>query len=228
MLPTAPDRVLALDIGGTKLAAGVVAADGTVCSFESMPTRVERGPEPVMASLVGLARRVLVAAGTGPGELAAAGISCGGPLDPVKGVVYGPPPNLPGWSDVPVVDLVSRRLRSAHRAGKRRQRGGAGREPVRPVVCVVVGLRAPYRPASAADWSSTGSCSTVPSAMAASPDTHRSTGVDAGAPCGAVGCAEAYVSGTSIAARTREAVTASMAAGELPPSSPSPAGASRT
>ncbi len=37
-------------------------------------------------------------------------------------------------------------------------------------------------------------------------------------PCGAVGCAEAYVSGTSIAARTREAVTASMAAGELPPS----------
>ena len=36
------------------------------------------------------------------------GISCGGPLDAEKGIVQSPP-NLPGWDDVPVADMVSAR-----------------------------------------------------------------------------------------------------------------------
>ena len=37
--------VLGLDIGGTKLAAGVVAPDGSVRGFVVAPTRAERGPD---------------------------------------------------------------------------------------------------------------------------------------------------------------------------------------
>ena len=32
------------------------------------------------------------------------GISCGGPLDSEKGIIYSPP-NLPGWDSVPIVDI---------------------------------------------------------------------------------------------------------------------------
>ncbi|MDD7201408.1 MAG: ROK family protein [Sphaerochaetaceae bacterium] len=39
----------------------------------------------------------------------AVGISCGGPLDGGKGIIYSPP-NLPGWDDVPIVDYVSSSL----------------------------------------------------------------------------------------------------------------------
>ncbi len=32
------------------------------------------------------------------------GISCGGPLDSEKGIIYSPP-NLPGWDSVPIVKI---------------------------------------------------------------------------------------------------------------------------
>jgi len=91
-------RVLALDIGGTKLAAGVVGCDGTVESFARMPTDVTRGPDAIMRSLLELADEAMSSAEVTPDDIASAGISCGGPLDAATGVVYGPPPNLPGWA----------------------------------------------------------------------------------------------------------------------------------
>ena len=41
------------------------------------------------------------------------GIVCGGPLDEQNGVIQSPP-NLPGWSSVPIVDLLSDGERRAH------------------------------------------------------------------------------------------------------------------
>ena len=38
-------------------------------------------------------------------ELMGIGISCGGPLDSGKGLIQCPP-NLPGWDDVPIVDML--------------------------------------------------------------------------------------------------------------------------
>ena len=37
-------------------------------------------------------------------KLVKIGISCGGPLDSKKGIIKSPP-NLPGWDDIPIVDL---------------------------------------------------------------------------------------------------------------------------
>jgi glucokinase len=36
------------------------------------------------------------------------GISCGGPLDSAKGMIYSPP-NLPGWNNVPIVEIFSKK-----------------------------------------------------------------------------------------------------------------------
>jgi glucokinase len=100
------NHVLALDIGGTKLAAGVMSRAGEVRSFVRTPTRVEEGPDKVIERLLDLGHEALAAAGHGQADMAAIGIGCGGPLDPVTGRVQGPP-GLPHWDDVPIVDLVS-------------------------------------------------------------------------------------------------------------------------
>jgi glucokinase len=51
--PTGPpepdDLVLGLDVGGTKLAAGVVGGDGRVLSLRIAPSRVEGGPSVMIA-----------------------------------------------------------------------------------------------------------------------------------------------------------------------------------
>ena len=44
-------------------------------------------------------------------EISAIGISCGGPLDSERGIVMSPP-NLPGWDNIPIVDMVKRDTRS--------------------------------------------------------------------------------------------------------------------
>jgi glucokinase len=114
--------VLALDIGGTKLAAGVVDAAGTVHSFVAAPSEPERGPDDGLARLFELGRQAVAEAGaeigstgmgstgmgsTGMGStgIGAVGIGCGGPLDSERGVLLSPL-HLPGWRDVPVVELA--------------------------------------------------------------------------------------------------------------------------
>lgn len=102
--------VLGLDIGGTKLAVGVVVPDGAVAGFLVAPTRRDDGPSAVINRLFALGRRAIeVARGEGalgPDQgIAAVGISCGGPFDALRGVLTGPL-HLPGWVDVPIVDLT--------------------------------------------------------------------------------------------------------------------------
>lgn len=41
------------------------------------------------------------------GNLAKIGISCGGPLDSEKGIIYSPP-NLPGWDSVPIIEIFEK------------------------------------------------------------------------------------------------------------------------
>lgn len=102
--PVVPDPVLALDIGGTKLAVGVVSPDGQVHGLCIAPTRSERGPGPVIDQLFQMGRDAMTAAGLGP--VAAVGISCGGPLDSDSGRLESPP-HLPGWIDIPIGPMAS-------------------------------------------------------------------------------------------------------------------------
>ena len=91
------DHVLAVDIGGTKIAVGVVDRAGRSVRQAVRPTR-----EPVVAAL-----RDAVTA-VGPGPVAAVGLSCAGPVDAGSGTVS--PINIPSWRDFPlrarIADLV--------------------------------------------------------------------------------------------------------------------------
>jgi glucokinase len=106
---TADDLVLGLDVGGTKLAAGVVAGDGRVLSMQVAPSRVEEGPDAMIERHLDLGRTAVAAAGVPWEQVRAIGIACGGPLDPFRGVIQSPP-GLPGWDDVPLVATVEAAL----------------------------------------------------------------------------------------------------------------------
>lgn len=100
------DLVLGLDIGGTKLAAGVVSPGGQTLSLVRTPTPDPSGPwQAGVAELIRVARRAISAANVAIDDLAAIGIGSGGPLDAANGIVMRPP-NLQGWHDVPIAQLI--------------------------------------------------------------------------------------------------------------------------
>ena len=93
--------VIGIDIGGTKLATVVADSTGHILSKVRKPTLAEKGPEYALQLLFDMVHETVELAGLAVGEIAAIGVSCGGPLDTKTGVVYSPP-NLPGWDALPL------------------------------------------------------------------------------------------------------------------------------
>ena len=91
--------VLAVDVGGTKLAAGLVV-DGELVQAGRAPTPVSDDAEEVFASLVGLVDRL-----DGARDVAAAGVGCGGPMRWPQGEVS--PLNIPAWRGFPLRERVA-------------------------------------------------------------------------------------------------------------------------
>jgi glucokinase len=98
--------VLALDVGGTKLAAGVLSPDGTLHGLLIEPTPLSEGPDACLKRLILLGERAVAAAGLRPPLVGAVGISCGGPLDTATGVLLSPV-HLPGWANIPIADIMA-------------------------------------------------------------------------------------------------------------------------
>lgn len=96
---------IGIDIGGTSMKLGLVAADGTVLAREGLSTQSGENSAAIVETL---ARAIGTLAEKAPrGETAAfIGIGCAGLIDVEHGVV-GLSPNLPSWRDVPLRDLLS-------------------------------------------------------------------------------------------------------------------------
>jgi glucokinase len=101
--PATPETVVAIDIGGTKLAVGVVARDGSISARDVVPT-------PVGTDADGLFDAVASAAETLPGvrDAAAIGVGCGGPMRG-DGVAVSPL-NIPAWRDFPLKARLAERF----------------------------------------------------------------------------------------------------------------------
>ncbi len=96
--------LLGIDIGGTKSAAVIGDADGAVLARVSALTPPGSWQE-AYALLLDLVHQVCRTHGAALTEIAAAGVSCGGPLNSRTGIVHAPP-NLPHWVDVPLKALL--------------------------------------------------------------------------------------------------------------------------
>lgn len=90
---------LAVDIGGTKLAVGLVDVSGTIVWQDRIRTPVATDPEAlfrVVADLVAIAARAAAAMG----DVAACGVGCGGPMS--AGGESVSPLNIPAWRGFPL------------------------------------------------------------------------------------------------------------------------------
>lgn len=98
---------IGIDIGGTKCAVIAGTEDMEILKRISFPTETQKGPDHAINLLLDSASEIC--GKLGPDGLKAIGISCGGPLDSVKGVVQSPP-NLPLWDNIPIVKLFEDRF----------------------------------------------------------------------------------------------------------------------
>ncbi len=103
-------NLIGIDIGGTKCAVVLAAETGVgapeVVSKRSFPT-CAGNPRKTIEKITASAREILAESGMEASGVSAFGISCGGPLDSAHGAVMSPP-NLPGWDNIPIVDIVER------------------------------------------------------------------------------------------------------------------------
>jgi glucokinase len=101
--------VIGIDLGATKILAGVVAADGEILGTAKRATKAQAGPDAVVDRIVKTVREAADAADVDLEALAAIGSGAPGPLDPDRGIVLHTP-NMPGWDNVPLASLLSERL----------------------------------------------------------------------------------------------------------------------
>ncbi len=87
---------LAIDIGGTKMAAALVSVSGEILTSRKVATPTTKDPEETFSTLIGLIDVV--------GRGALVGVGCGGPMDETT----VSPLNIPAWRHFPLAS----RLRS--------------------------------------------------------------------------------------------------------------------
>ena len=95
--------VLGVDVGGTKIATGLVNERAEVSSAHSIPTLANEGFNVSIGQLWRAIEQSLTA------KVTAIGICAPGPLNPKTGVILNPP-NLPGWCDIPLEKLARERF----------------------------------------------------------------------------------------------------------------------
>jgi glucokinase len=91
-----------VDIGGTKVAAGLVNARGEISSHQRVPMVSNSSAEAGLRAVLSAIAEVLP---SGASELSGIGICAPGPLDPKTGIILNPP-NVPCWRDFPLADAV--------------------------------------------------------------------------------------------------------------------------
>ena len=97
--------LVGIDLGGTKIAAGLVDRTGTVMHRMSLPTPRE-GRDAVISALV---ETVVELAGRSPRPVAAVGIGAPGVVDREAGRVRSATATLPGWGDTLLRDEMQHR-----------------------------------------------------------------------------------------------------------------------
>jgi glucokinase len=206
--------ILAADIGGSKLAAGVVRDDGTISGHLSVPTPRGNDGEALYGLVMGLLREALSETGLADSAVRAIGIGCGGPMRYPEGAVS--PLNIPAWRDFPLRARLEADFQApavvdndakAFALGEYWVGSGRGSRCLLAMV-VSTGVGGGIVQAGRLIDGARGNAGHIGHVLAY-PNGPR-------CPCGARGCVEAVASGTSLAAEARSAMEAGEAS-RLPP-----------
>ncbi|MBN8735425.1 MAG: ROK family protein [Xanthomonadales bacterium] len=131
----------AIDIGGTKIAAGIVDFNGQLMAYRETPTAANEGFAAAMDRIHAMLND---ASHNADAELLGIGIGCTGPVDPRSGTI-GEVEFLPGWKDRNPVQYLAEKFElrvamenDADAAALAEAEWGAGRNK-RSLICVMVG-----------------------------------------------------------------------------------------
>lgn len=101
-------RIIGVDLGGTRVRAVLSSGTGQILARAEMPTQAEMGLDHVLSNIKRTIRRVEELADYT--NLVGLAVGAPGPLNPYTGVVYSPP-NLPGWNNVPLREILEKSTR---------------------------------------------------------------------------------------------------------------------
>jgi glucokinase len=100
--PNDSGRVLGVDIGGTKIAVGIVDNDGKILAQTRKPMVANGTAEAALQAVIAAIDTLMYTE-----QIQKIGICAPGPLDPRTGVILNPP-NLPCWRNFPLAEKIAR------------------------------------------------------------------------------------------------------------------------
>lgn len=101
-------KIIGVDLGGTRVRAVLSSGTGQILARAEMPTQADLGLDHVLSNIKLTINRVMKLADFS--NLVGLAVGAPGPLNPFTGVVYSPP-NLPGWSNVPLTAILEKATR---------------------------------------------------------------------------------------------------------------------
>jgi glucokinase len=101
--------IIGIDVGGTKVAGGLVDKKGRLDKTVTLPTKADEGFETSFGQVMTVIKRLVSQAG-GNDHVKGIGICSPGPLNPRTGLVINPP-NLPGWTNIKFTERVEKEFR---------------------------------------------------------------------------------------------------------------------
>ena len=104
--------IVGVDLGGTNIVSLLMNEKGEVLERDARLTLAKEGRERTISQITGSVSAVLERGrklGISPDSLLGVGIGSPGPLNTKKGVIHFAP-NLPGWREVPLVEILTQKL----------------------------------------------------------------------------------------------------------------------
>ncbi|MDH7481435.1 MAG: ROK family protein [Armatimonadota bacterium] len=98
---------IGIDIGGTKIAGGLVTRQGNVIRLLERPTNAAEGGKAVMERVAELIAELVSSSSAGVEGI---GVATGGQINPETGVVFSATPLLPGWVGMPIKGILEGRF----------------------------------------------------------------------------------------------------------------------
>ena len=97
------DYIVGIDLGGTRMRAALLDHALNIVRRQEIPTLAEQGLDATIDRMKELVQQILP--DDPDADIAGIGISAPGPVNPKAGLLVAPP-NLAGWHNVPLVDLL--------------------------------------------------------------------------------------------------------------------------
>ena len=104
-----PNHAIGVDVGGTKITAGVVDASAQVVSRYSVRSHAGRPPDEVIEAILEATEAALSTEGLERRAIAGVGVGFAGHVNGAQGIVLTSS-NLPAWDNHPLRDMLRQRL----------------------------------------------------------------------------------------------------------------------